>query len=270
MSIDKKSTKNETFYFDTLGKVSPIDLVTALARELSCDFVAQTNICSELSTKHPEVHNMDSAQEAFVAQLFEILTERIMLEIVAVPIDKENYSVTMYMFGRDKPTFAFSIECLKKNPTISKCLCRMMSSGHEIEGETFFKRYTPPDRSRIEYTDFKFNELFSRHFLRSGYFVHFVMVCIAGIDIFLGDRYPETTIANMATVLLNRVVFDVDSKLTQFVMTNGNSAPWVTKEVRDIVNKMVNEKKTAADVKKLFSEATAEHVKSYPLIKHSQ
>jgi len=266
MSTDKNSAKNGTFYFDQLGQASPIDLVTAFARELSCDFISQTEICSELSTRHPEVENRDSSQEAFVAQLFEMLTERIMLEIVQVPIDAENYNVTIYMFGRDKPLFSFSIASIKKNPVLTKCISRMMKSGYVVEGETFFKRHVPPDRSRIEYTDFKFNDLFSRHFFRSGFFVHFVLVCVAGIDIFLGDRYPETTISNMATVLLNRVVFDVNSKLTQFVVTNGNTAPWITKELRNVVNKMVTEKKTSSAVKNLFSEATAEHVKSYPLI----
>lgn len=261
--MSSNNNKKETFYFDTLNNASPVDLVTIFAREMSTDFVSQTDICAELSVKCPETQNSSSAQEAFVAQLFEIFTERITLEIVAVPIDKQNYSITLYMFGRDKPMFSFSLASLKKNPTITKCLSRIMCSGYVIEGERFFKRYAPPDRSRIEYTAFKYNELFSRHFLRCGFFLHLIMVCISGIDISLADRYPETTISNMATVLLNRVVADLDSKLTQFVVTNGKSAPWITQEERDVVKMMVSEKKTISDVKNLFSKATAKYIKSF-------
>jgi hypothetical protein len=266
MSFEKKNS-SEVFFFENIHKQSAIDVVAIFARDLSCSAVVQAQICAEFSTKRPQHADINSEQDAFVAQMLEMLTNRVMFEVVASPTNKQDYTFTLYLFGRDKPLFSFSYLCLQTNPTLTQCLNLMISSGYERQGETFFNsRHVPRDSSRIEYVDFKYNDVFSRHFLRSGLIVHLFTVCASGIDIFLADKFPDTTFAGVATALLNSISEDLDSKLTQFIVTNGSSAPWITQDVRDIVKRLSTEKKTAADVKKLFSIAIAKHARSYPLI----
>lgn len=240
-----------------------VSIVTVLARELSADPNAQTEICTELSS-HIPTNVSDSGQEALTSQMIALLTEPCQLEIVGVPTSADDFKFHVYMFGVDRPIFSFSLGCVGSNPTLSACFYKILCSGYEQSGEKFFReRFVPPDRTRIEYKQFFLNEVFEAHFFRPTLFLHFVQVRISCIDICLGDQYPQMEVYARAHLLLNRVIKAVESKLTEKRHVQSAQMLRVRPETYEILHALRSLEKTPQNVKKLFSAAIANRIRSY-------
>lgn len=245
--------------------MSPVEITTTFARELSCDPTVLTSISAELSAHRPEVKS-GSQQEALSSMLVELLTETIMFEVMVVPTGKKDFKIQLYPFGIDRPIFSFSMQCLGTNPTLTACLLCMIRNGYECETEKCFKlRNSAPDRSKIVYKDFLFNDLFSRHFFRGPLFLYFIQVFISGISIYLGSQFPDLEVSLRSTVLLDRIIKDVDSRLAQLIHQRPNEFPWVNDQICRIVSTLDNGEKTFENVTKLFSVEITEHFKKYVL-----
>jgi len=205
-----------------------------------------------------------SEQEALVAQMLALLTERINLEIVAMPTSGEEFKVHIYLFGVERPIFSFSLGCVATNPTISACLYKICSSGYEAGGEKFFaERSVSPDRTRVTYRQFgDYNEIFDAHFFRMTMFLHYVQVFISCIDIHLADQFPKTEIYCRANVLLDRVIRDVESRLAQRLHTSGKAMSWIHPQTPRVLQQLRETEKTPQNVKKLFSATLVEHIRS--------
>lgn len=256
--------------YERVMTADAIDVAATLAREMSVDPTVLANVCAELSTRQPQMKDRAaSQQDALASQLLDLLIESVNLEVVATSVGRSDMAFHVYLFGIDRPLFCFSLACLATNPTVSACVLRMVSSGYERDGERFFRRrYMAPDKSRLEYRDFAFNELFSRHFFRAPMFLHFIMSFLSGIDIYFADRYPSIEVAQRGAVLLERVIADVDSRLAQTLHLRGAAAlPWVLPSTTAAVNRLKSADKSLPSVIKLFSTVIAEHVKTYVTVK---
>lgn len=76
-----------TLVYEQIASMDAVSIVTVLARELSADPNAQTEICTELSS-HIPTNVSDSGQEALTSQMIALLTEPCQLEIVGVQIGR--------------------------------------------------------------------------------------------------------------------------------------------------------------------------------------
>jgi len=246
-----------------------VDLVTLFALELSAAHVVQTAICSEISTHMPEVRS-GSKQEALAAQMLEMLTARIEFEVVGMPFGRDDFKYQIYLFGTEHPMFSFSLRCFDSNPTLAACLVRMLMSGYEdASGARFFgARPALLDRTRVEMRQFAFNDLLARHFFRGGLLLRFITVFISGIDILFADRYPDIEVARRAETLLERVLADVESRLTQTMHVRGSSlTAWVTPRVMSIVNQLAHMTKSPSNVNDLYVREVAAWLRACPPIK---
>jgi len=249
----------EAFY-EQVMTLDAVDLVVLFAREMSTDPTVLTAISAELSTRRPETKSR-SQQDALVAQILEILTERINIEVVATVVSREDFKFQIYFFGVDRPTFSFSLNCFATNPTLTACFSRMLTGGVQRAGHRFFgKQESPPDRSRVVYSNFAYNDLFAAHLFRGSLLLHFILTFVSGIDLYLADQFPRTEVATRAEILLTRVVHDVESRLAQMVHVRGKDMPWVTDELLRIVNTLNNEEKSPQRVKNLFSTAIVRYI----------
>lgn len=254
---------SELRIYELVMTMDPVDVVKTFAQELSVDPTVQTSICAELSTRHPETKS-GSHQEELTAQMLDILVEEINLEVVVLPVDKNNFKFQIYFFGTERPLFSFSIACLQTNPTLTACLYRMMSDGREGTGSHFFRGISmPADKSRSKYDNFLYNDVLARHFFRVTLVLHLVMAVISGIDLYFAERYPNIEIARRGAELLQRVVADLDSRLTQVVHQTDKRPAWVTQKTCTVINQLRDIQKTPFEVKKLFSATIAKHIESY-------
>lgn len=241
--------------YERVMKMSPVEITETFTRELSCDPTVLTAICSELSVRRPETSS-HSHQEALASMLVDLLTERVMFEVMMVPTGKKDFKLHLYPFGIDRPMFSFSMQCLGTNPTMTACLLCMIRDGREREADKLFNvRQSAPDRSKIVYKDFLYNELFSVYFFRAPLFLHFIQVFISGLSVYLGCRYPDLEVALRSTVLLDRTIKDVDSRLAQMIDPN-------LSQTCRIVSTLRNKEKTFENVANLFSAEITEYIKS--------
>lgn len=255
--------------YETVATMDPIAVVELLASELSADPNSQTAIAAEFSTHNPS-NIQGSHQDALVGVMISLLTEPINLEIVGIASGAEHFKFHIYLFGMDRPFFSFSLGCIATNPTLSACISKICASGYEEAGTKFFlDRSVPPDATRVEYKNFDFNALFDVHFLRTTLFLHYVQVFISCIDLCYADQFPQTEVYARASILLQRVIEDVESRLVQQSHTTGRSTastssqpPRLSPEVLTMLQTLRASEKTPQSVKKLFPLALANRLRA--------